>query len=61
MKKMLLQNRINPDIKDEFHRYSKVIGIPMNQLIESFIIDGMRKGGLGLKQKLWKEFGGGEV
>lgn len=58
MKKMLLQNRINPDIKDEFHRYSKVIGIPMNQLIESFIIDGMRKGGLGLKQKLWKEFGG---
>ena len=59
MKKTLLQNRINPDIKDEFHRYSKVIGVPMNQLIEDFILDGMEKGGLGLKQKLWNEFGGG--
>ena len=58
MKKSLLQNRINSDIKQEFHRYSQLVGVPMNQLIEGFIMDGMNKGRLSLKQELWNEFGG---
>ena len=58
MKKSLLQNRINSDIKQEFHRYSQLVGVPMNQLIEGFIMDGMNNGRLSLKQELWNEFGG---
>ena len=42
MEKSLLQNRINPKVKQKFHRYSQLVGIPMNRLVENFIEDGMK-------------------
>ena len=42
MEKSLLQNRINPKVKARFHRYSQLVGIPMNKLVEGFIEDGMK-------------------
>jgi len=42
MEKSLLQNRINPKVKEKFHRYSQLVGIPMNRLVENFIEDGMK-------------------
>ena len=56
MKRTLLQNRIDPSVKEQFHRYSQLVGIPMNKLIEGFILDGIENGRLGLKTKLWSEF-----
>jgi len=42
MEKSLLQNRINPKVKEKFHRYSQLVGIPMNKLVEGFIEDGIK-------------------
>ena len=56
MKRILLQNRIDPSIKEKFHRYSQLVGIPMNRLIEGFILSGIEKGKLGLRGRLWSEF-----
>ena len=53
--KTLLQNRIDPKIKQQFSRYSKLVDIPMNRLIEDFIVKGMETGKLGLKQRLWND------
>lgn len=54
-RKILLQNRIDPNIKQEFSRYSKLVNVPMNKLIEDFIIKGIEVGKLGLKQKIWND------
>lgn len=56
MKKILLQNKIDPKIKSDFYRYSQLIGVPMNRLIEEFIVDSMERGRLQLKVNLWDEF-----
>ena len=56
MKKILLQNKIDPKIKGDFYRYSQLIGVPMNKLIEEFIVDSMERGRLQLKINLWDEF-----
>ena len=42
MEKSLLQNRINPKVKEKFHRYSQLVGILMNKLVEGFIEDGIK-------------------
>ena len=52
MEKSLLQNRINPKVKARFHRYSQLVGVPMNRLVEHFIEDGMKSGRNGLDRRL---------
>lgn len=52
MQKSLLQNRINPKVKQRFHRYSQLVGVPMNKLVEGFIEDGMKSGRNGLDGRL---------
>ena len=52
MEKSLLQNRINPKVKARFHRYSQLVGVPMNRLVEHFIEDGMKSDMEKLDSKL---------
>ena len=59
MKKTLLQNRIDASIKDKFQRYSKLVGVPMNALIEQFIMECINKKQPQLKVKIWNEMGSG--
>ena len=57
--KTLLQNRIDASIKDEFQRYSQLVGVPMNALIEQFIMECINKKQPQLKVKIWNEMGSG--
>ena len=59
MKKTLLQNRIDASIKDKFQRYSQLVGVPMNALIEQFIMECINKKQPQLKVKIWNEMGSG--
>ena len=57
--KTLLQNRIDASIKDKFQRYSQLVGVPMNALIEQFIMECINKKQPQLKVKIWNEMGSG--
>lgn len=57
MEKILMQNRIDPEVKQALVRYSQLLGVPMNRIIEHIVMDHIAKRKPDLKIKLLKEIG----
>ena len=57
MKKILMQNRIDPSVKEALRRHSQLTDVPMNKLVEQSIMELITKNSLEVKSKLWQEMG----
>ena len=57
MKKIMMQSRIDPEVKNALVRYSQLLGVPMNRILEHIVMDHIAKKQPQLKIKLLKEIG----